>query len=332
MLGRAGTGPSVVLALIGALVLAGTVPAPSAAASPRDCRVTNLDTGRTTGGLQRAARAASKGDRLVVKGTCRGVTWIGKDLQIRGARTATSGRPILDGADAGPVLTIGARATVTIRGLTIRRGVATRGGGIYNKGTLVLRDVVVRANAASELGGGIWNHTGAILRLQGASVVRGNTSASGGGGIADLGTLVLTGSSSIRGNSADEYGAGVHVSYQATMVMEGSSAITGNHALGVDVFSARGGGVDTNGIVKMRGSSVISRNSSARLGGGVHLDPMGSLVMRETSSIHDNEAAKGGGVFAFGGRLDGLRWPPAANPNVYDNIPDDCYATEEVYR
>jgi hypothetical protein len=139
------------------------------------------------------------------------------------------------------------------------------------------------------------------------------------------------GSSAIRGNSADEYGGGIHVSYLATMVMKGSSAITGNSAVGANVFSARGGGVDTDGIVKMRDSSVISDNSSARLGGGVHLDPMGSLVMQERSSIHDNEAADGGGIFAFGGSLDGLRLPPDANPNVYDNSPDDCHAMEEYY-
>ena len=334
MFGRAGVRPSVVLAFIGALVFTGTMLAtsmPTAAASPRACRVANLDTGRSTGSLQRAVRDASKGDRLVVRGTCRGVTWIGKDLHIRGVQTATSGRPVLDGANAGTVLKIGARATVSLKDLTIRRGVAVRGGGIYNRGILVLRDVVVRANTATELGGGIWNHAGATLRLRGSSVVRGNTSASGGGGIADLGTLALTGSSSVRGNSADEYGGGVHVSYLATMVMQDSSAISGNRAVGVNALAARGGGVDTNGTVTMRDSSVISGNSSARLGGGVHLDPMGSLVMRDTSSIHDNEAADGGGVFAFGGSLDGLRMPPDANPNVFANSPDDCHAIEEYY-
>ncbi len=330
MLSRVGTVPSVALAIIGALALTSTMvatPMPTAAAAPRACRVTNLDTSRSAGSLQRAVRDASKGDRLVVRGTCRGVTWIGKDLRIRGVQTATSGRPVLDGANAGTVLKIGAHATVNLRDLTIRGGVAVRGGGIYNRGSLALRDVVVRANTASEDGGGIWNHTGAILRLWGASTVRGNTSASGGGGIANNGSLVLTGSSSIRGNSADEYGGGVHVSYLATMVMKGSSAIKGNQAL----LSARGGGVDANGIVTMRDSSVISGNSSTRLGGGVNLDPMGSLVMRDRSSIHHNKAADGGGVFAFGGSLDGLRLPPDANPNVYDNIPDDCHAVEEVY-
>ena len=331
MLGRAGAGPSVVLASIGALVLAGTMLTPTAASSPRACRVTDLDTGRSTGSLQRAVRAASKGDRLIVKGTCRGVTRISKHLRIRGMQTATSGRPVLDGAGEGTVLKVGANASVTLANLTIRHGVAVRGGGIHNRGILVLRDVVVRANTATELGGGIWNHAGAILKLRGTSVVRGNTSASGGGGIADLGTLWLAGSSSVRGNSADEYGGGVHVSYQATMVMKGSTAITGNSAVGVDVFTPRGGGVDTNGIVTMRDSSVISGNFSARLGGGVHIDPMGSLVLRDMSSIHDNEAADGGGVFASGGRLDGLRMPPDADPNVYDNIPDDCHAMEEYY-
>jgi nitrous oxidase accessory protein NosD len=167
---------------MGALVLTGTMlatAAPIATAASHACRVTNLESGITVGSIQRAVRAASAGDRLVVKGTCRGVAKIGKDLHIRGVRTATAGRPVLDGAGAGPVLTVKARASVTLRDLTIRHGAAPRGGGIYNRGTLVLRDVIVRASTATELGGGIWNHTGAILKLRGSSVVRGNTSASG---------------------------------------------------------------------------------------------------------------------------------------------------------
>ena len=331
MFGRTGVRPSVALTLIGALVLAGSMLVPAVAAAPRACRVTDLDTGRSTGSLGRAVRDASKGDRLVVRGTCRGVTWIGKDLSIRGTRTATSGRPVLDGADAGTVLKIGARASVTLRDLTVRRGAASRGGGIYNRGTLVLRDVVVRANVASEDGGGIWNHAGAILRLQGSSIVRGNTAAEWGGGIVNLGTLVVAGASSIRGNSADFAGGGVDNSWRATMVMKGSSSITGNSAVGAGVFTAVGGGVETNGMLTMEDSSVISGNSSARLGGGVHVDPQGGLLMRDASSIHHNEAVNGGGVYAFGGSLDGLRLPPDPDPNVYANSPDDCHAIEEVY-
>ena len=332
MFGRAGVRPSVVLTLIGALVLTGTMLAPAAAAAPRACRVTDLDTGRTTGSLQRAVRAASKGDRLVVRGTCRGVTWIGKDLSIRGTQTATSGRPVLDGKDAGTVLKIGARASVILKGLTIRHGAAARGGGIYNRGTLVLRDVVVRANVASEDGGGIYNYARAILRLRGSSVIRGNTAAEQGGGIGNLGTLVVADSSTIRGNSADMSGGGVAIFLDvATMVMKGSSSITGNAAVGANVYTAAGGGVSTNGMVTMQDSSVISGNTASRLGGGVNVFPQGRLVMRDASSIHDNEAVDGGGVFAFGGSLDGLRLPPDANPNVYDNSPDDCHARKEVY-
>ena len=313
MLGPRGAGSSVVLAFIGALVLGGIMLAtsmPTAAAAPHACRVTDLDTGRSTGSLKRAVRAASASDRLVVRGTCRGVTWIGKDLHIRGMRTATAGRPVLDGAGAGTVLKIGARATVTLRDLTVRHGAASRGGGIRNRGTLVLRDVVVRASTASEDGGGIYNDAGAILRLRGSSVISGNTAAEQGGGIGNLGTLVVADSSTIRGNSADMSGGGVAISWMATMVMKGSSSITGNTAVGANVFTAVGGGVSTNGQVTMQDSSVISGNSAARLGGGVNVYPQGGLVMRDASSIHDNEAVDGGGVYRL--RRQPRRPPHAA--------------------
>lgn len=333
MLGRRGAGPPAVLAFMVGLVLSVTMLAtsmPAAAAASHACRVSNLERGISVGSLQRAVRAASKGDRLVVRGTCRSSTWIGKDLHIRGVRSSTVGRPVLDGAGTGTVLKIGAKASVTLRDLIVRHGAASRGGGIRNRGTLVLRDVVVRANTSGE-GGGIYNDARATLRLRGSSVVRGNTAAEWGGGISDLGTLVVTDSSTIRGNSSDINGGGVAVFSMGTMVMKGSSSITGNTAAGASAFTAIGGGISTNGTVTMRDSSVISGNTAARLGGGVHVDPQGGLVMRDASSIHDNEAIDGGGVFAFGGSLDGLRMPPDANPNVYDNIPDDCHATEETY-
>ncbi len=81
MNGRTSASPAVGLAFMGALALTGTLLAtgsPAAAAAPHACRVTDLDTRRVTGSLQRAVRAASAGDRLLVRGTCRGVARIGR--------------------------------------------------------------------------------------------------------------------------------------------------------------------------------------------------------------------------------------------------------------
>jgi hypothetical protein len=198
------------LATIGGLALAATlvVAAPAAAASPTACRVKNLDTGVTRASLQEAHDAAKKGHRLTVRGVCAGPTTIRKSLVISGIRTKSSGRPILDGKLSGSVVTVNEGVKVTMKSLTLRYGLADSGGGIYNSGTLVLRDVVVRANTAAFWGGGgVFNDYGGIITLNGSSSIRGNIAQSGGG-VDNPGTMVMNGSSSIRQNTATGYAGG----------------------------------------------------------------------------------------------------------------------------
>ena len=82
-----------------------------------------------------------------------------------------------------PCCGIGPGAAVTIGELTIRDGEAPTGGGIYNGGSLTLRDVDVRGNRATEFGGGVANGMGATLTLNGSSSIRGNSATVAGGGV-----------------------------------------------------------------------------------------------------------------------------------------------------
>jgi peptidoglycan-N-acetylglucosamine deacetylase len=264
--------------------------APAPPPPPDTCRVKNLDTGVTKANLSQAVRAASSGDRLTVRGTCRGVTAVGKDLRIRGTRTGTSGPPTLDGKGQGSVLTVRRGVTVTIRGLRIRGGSNSEGGGIRNAGTLTLRDVIVRGNAARH-GGGAYNDRRALLRMQGSSWVGGNNAMRDGGGIWNGGTLTMHASSSLRSNSAKRAGG---------------------------AWNAR------SGILTMNAASLIHGNTAIRNGGGVW--NVGTLVMQDSSSIHGNTATKfgGGGIYHHGGALSGTVCTPEVAANVYGNTPDDC--------
>jgi len=55
----------------------------ASAAPPTVCRVQNTDTGTTYQALQPAVDAASRGARLIVRGTCVGTTIIGKEILYR---------------------------------------------------------------------------------------------------------------------------------------------------------------------------------------------------------------------------------------------------------
>jgi hypothetical protein len=287
-----------------AMLLALVATAPVTALSPTTCRVRNLDTGTTRTSLQEAVRTATPGDRLTVRGICRGTTRIGKDLTIRGVPTTTSSKPILDGALRGTVVRVRDGVRVTLRELTVRRGVAQRGGGILNLGTIVLRDVIVRASTAA-YGGGVYN----------------------------LGTLTLNRSSSIRGNATvgpasvvDELSgacgeawqgtpdvAGGGVLNAGTLNLSGSSSISGN------TTGMSAGGVYNAGVLALDDSGSISRNTAGTTGGGVYNE--GTLTMAGSASISGNTATAddGGGVCNLGD-LSGV----VCGDNVHDNTPGDC--------
>jgi hypothetical protein len=307
------------LALAASLVAA----TPAAAASPTACRVKNLDTGVTKYSLLKAHDAAKKGHRLTVRGVCAGPTTISKSLTITGIRTRSSGKPILDGKLSGSVVTVrgpsgSSPIKVTMKSLTVRNGATDwAGGGILNEGHLVLRDVVVRANTAANPGGGVASIIRGTLTLNGSSSIRGNHSGTSGGGVASTGTFILNGSSSIKDNTA-AFGSGGVFNSEGTLTMNGSSTIEGNAAL----FS---GGVSNQGTLVMKDSSSIRANTADNYAGGVGNE--GLLKMRGSASITANvTTGPGGGVYNDGGTLDGVRCPmPGAKPNVRDNTPDNCY-------
>jgi CSLREA domain-containing protein len=105
--------------------------------------------------------------------------------------------------------------TVSITGLTLRNGAPTRGGGItniaggiYNLGTAVLTDTVVRDNNA-DFEGGISN-SGSLTFI--SSTVSGNSARGpsvSSGGINNSGTLILI-NTTVSGNHAGFGGGGIY--------------------------------------------------------------------------------------------------------------------------
>ena len=277
------------VAAIFAVALVMTLGAASAsAASSTSCRVQNTVTGKTYTALQAAVDAASRGDRLTVRGKCEGGVVIDRDLIIAGVRTMSTGDPTLAGAGNTSVVRIVRGSRVKLSDLVIRDGHARRphegfsvrrrgllGGGITNRGTLTLRNVTVRDNVAEYGGGGIWN--AGALTLNGSSSVSGNTSYFGGGVYHKKGRLILNGSSRISGNTArsgGEAGGGVYT--RTVFPRYGSSSLT------------------------MNGTSRISDNTTGGYGGGVLNGLFVRITMNDESRISGNEASAGGGIYTYG--------------------------------
>ncbi len=279
---------------------------------PDACRVKDVDAGTVRRNFRKAVAAASPGDRLLLRGTCRGSTTIAKDLLVRGTRTKDSGPPTLDAKGDGRVLTIRRGATVVLQGLTITGGADREGGGIRNAGTLSLRDVVVRANR-SRFGGGIHNRAGAVVRLNGKTSVRGNR-ARVGGGVWNAGSLTMTGTSAIGRNRALHDGGGLYAILASQTTLTDEAAIRTNRAAG------DGGGAWNEGDLLLRDTGLVRGNEASGNGGGIW--SAGSLSMAGSSAIVHNEAVGFGGGIAGSGSLEGVTCGPLGN--VRDNAPDDC--------
>lgn len=131
---------------------------------------------------------------------------IDRDVTILGYSDPSDPWPLayVRGVPNRPVFTIGSGTTVTLvdvvitGGSGVLRGDETRGGGIYNEGTLVLEAVTVTDNKA-EVGGGIYNK--GTLTLGDGSSVQENFATKDGGGIYNEGALYLCGGT-VRGNEA----------------------------------------------------------------------------------------------------------------------------------
>ena len=313
---------------------------PAAAASPKACRVTNTDTGRTYPRLQQAVDAAKPGAHLVVKGTCHGGTLIDKDLVIRGVRSERRGKPVLDGDKKTRVLTINGKVEVNLRSLVITHGMATRipnGGGISNKGRLTLNDVVVRGNMAGHSGGrggGVYNE--GVLRLLGVSGIQQLNRAKEGAGVYNAGTMTMRDTSRVAGNYRTMQGVGHGVYNTGTLTMKDASSIRkntrgwpGNNGYGVyntgvlvltdssTVQGNRGGVINLGGSVTMTGSSSIRYNVF-----GCPIFAGGSACIQVFSTWPPSHPA---GLHSVGGTVTGAACAPHTFANVFRNYPYDCY-------
>ena len=292
---------ALVAAVAGASGLAGMAPAAAGTGLLVNCAANPAT-------LQPAINAASPGGTLQVKGSCIGPFTIGKNLTLNGGR----GGAVLNGNAAGSTVTVSSGAQVRLFRLTVTNGSASRGGGIYNQGTLTVSGSTVSNNTAPDQGGGIYNqgtltlsgstlsnNTGGsgggttnvgMLTVNG-SVVRGNHSVGAGGGINNNGSLIVR-NSEVFGNSGD-HGGGIF------NFLAGHTATITNSAVHDNIATAlSGGGIgNQQGTVTVTSSHVYS--NTAPHGGGLGNDA-GTMNVSDTAVEHNTAPSQGGGLYNGG--------------------------------
>jgi parallel beta-helix repeat protein len=269
----------------------------------RTITVTNLDDSGA-GSLRQAVVDAAGGARIVFADGLSGTLVLSSPLTLTDGTTITGpGRTALtlSGDDKVKLLTIPARATVTVTDLKLTNGFAANVDDILNDGgavemgqfsVLTLERVDIANSKASDSGGGIMNR-GGTLTLRDVSLIN-NEAAGNGGGIASIeGTVTVTGSqlSNNRANGSfpNRLGHGGGLYSASSPVTITDTSLVGN------VAKSDGGGVGTftSSPVTIT-NATVSNNIAGIHGGGLNLHD-GNAIIRD-SEINGNTAATAGGV------------------------------------
>lgn len=245
------------------------------------------------------------------------------------ALTFTNGRAVGSVWDGygGALLTQNSGKTSLVENCRFVGNIAINGGGVgLTYGTVTLRDCVVRGNAATNQGGGVYVYMQVSPgMLMDGGAIEGNRTGGKGGGIYVQGSASYAvdyyqfAGSSINSNDALDSGGGAYCYYKGAYFS--NAYFYGNAA------SNNGGGlyyyygglvrdseIGANQAVTNYGggayyyyggriaASELSENSAVR-GGGVYFERSGEIL---NSILWENTAADGGGIyFLYGGLARG---------------------------
>ncbi len=290
----------------------------------------NADSG--AGSLRDTLAIASAGDTITFDPSLAGQTialastlMLDRDVTIDGSALTTqvtiSGDTTGDGTGDVQVFNIDSNATVNLNSLTITKGSAIFGAGIYNQGVLTVTNSVFSDNIATYDAGAILNYSktltvidstfsnniaqnqdagaisnywsNAILTVTHSTFIgnkapNGSGGAIGGGGGNVLDTFTLTDSTFI--NNTAHSGGAIALGREATVT---NSTFSGNSAT-----NGSGGAIYVWMGTPTVANSTFYNNSAAADGGGLYSFYSTVTVINNTFS--DNSAANGGGIANLG--------------------------------
>jgi hypothetical protein len=249
-----------------------------------ECRCDVCASGCSFTSVQAAIDAADPGDtiRLCLETYTEDIE-IDKDLTILGEEGAIAATG-LQGTGVDSVIRVSA-GTVTLESLWITGGNARFGGGVANESTLTLHRCGVFGNTTDLDGGGIFNGTGATLKMT-DSYVLSNTAITNGGGITNAGTLTLSGCL-VRGNTANNRGGGIF--NDGTLKMT-DCTVRGNEA------AHEGGAIGNEGKLTMQACTVTENNAGIGAG-GIFNEDRATLTLIDCTVSENMAADFGGGIY-----------------------------------
>jgi predicted outer membrane repeat protein len=225
----------------------------------------------------------------------------------------------ITGTNALHVVTAtGVDATAVLDGFAISGGDASGSGTdadgagiLVGDGTPTLRDLLIQANEAVELGGGIAAsdggpvlvevrlirnraNAGGGMHISGGTVqltdavLDGNVAVADGGGAAWLNTVATATGATITGNAAAQDGGGLYVSGGTATLIDVRAA--GNES------SDRGGFLRTDGGMQDLTNAVISGNDASSSGGAMYVGGAADVSLTNVTVQGNHGASTTGGL------------------------------------
>ena len=163
------------------------------------------------------------GDLFLCAGTFKEKITLNFPMNIVGAGATST---IIDAQGAGSTVTTG-KAFYSLNFLTITGGKATAGGGIFSRGQLTLKDILITGNQSDGPGGGIYISSG-VVSTETTSISKNVADSGQGGGVfVNGGKLDLQGLTTIKDNTAED-GGGIYSTASGSVSIDSSSSVTGN--------------------------------------------------------------------------------------------------------
>jgi predicted outer membrane repeat protein len=195
----------------------------------------------------------------------------------------------ISGANQYRVFEVGSDAKLTVSNLTVANGAdataSGSGGGIYNNGTLEVRNSTFSGNSAPNgFGGAIFSDVSDSGSVAGPLEVRnstlsGNSVGNGGGGIANFYGTATVSNSTLSGNSANDFGGGGILISEGTATVSNStlwdnSATASGYDGGGGIYNRGGGTVTLKNTIVANSPSASGENcyGTTITNGGYNLD------------------------------------------------------------
>ena len=179
------------------------------------------------------------------------------------------------------VLIVNYGQSLILQAITIAKGSASNGGGIYNSGALTVTNSTLSGNGATTRGGGIYN-SGTLSVINSAFS---SNNAPYGGGLYTNGTLSVI-NSTFSGNTTKYHGGGIENEGTLSVI---NSTFSYNNA-------TYGGGIYNYGTLSMSNSTLFGHG--AIYGGGIY--NYGTLSVTNSTLAGNYAPYGGGGIYNYG--------------------------------